>query len=426
MYRTPTAEDQEVMREKVRVASAHLKEHGWAVITDVIPEGQATAIYNDLWRTLEAVSRGRVLRTDPRTWKGDNFFKAMKGILMEPSAIYHCEAAWAARKATVDYFAYLYGQSHLASSFDRINIFPAPAAVGGKVQKVGPWLHTDQNMRPGLMCVQGFLDLFGTGPSDAGLIVADKSHLQHQQLMVERWGLRNMKNWHKFTDEQRAYITANFEMTKVLCPPRSLVLWDSRTFHQNTPPLAAGHERCVFYTCFQPWELAGSAKNIANAKTRKILAFTNKRGTSHWPLPSTLFSEYARSYGQPRADYDLSDQAIRRPNPYDPANASILAMIGGLDGPSTSATFIQAAIGHPLVEIDKEVFNMTRAKLIARLPEAPRAAAEGNADDEEEEEDSPSDDEGETEDYTHGRPHLRRSHSGGDTRTDRTKRPRKE
>ena len=359
--------DSASIRAKVAQAARDLEEHGWAVIPDVLAPALATSILNDVWATLEAVSRGRVQRANPSTWRGQDFFKTMKGILMEPSNIYHAAPVWRARQEVAPYFAHLYGDANLGTSFDRINIFPAPSAVGGRVQRVGPWLHTDQTpLRNGRLCVQGFIDFLGTGADDAGLIVADKSHLQHHDLLYKTWRIKEAKNWYKFTDDQRAYIEAHFELKKVHCPPRSLVLWDSRTFHQNTPPLANGHERFVIYVCMQPWAHLGSAKKIEAAKAKKRQAYAGQRGTSHWPLFNTLFSRFARSFGQPIPDYKTDAATIQQPALDDPAHWRIAAMVGHTDGACVAKESFSAG-EKPLLATHPELLLLNKKALLKLL-----------------------------------------------------------
>jgi len=310
-------------------AGRHLEEHGWAVIPDVVSAEESTSIQSKVWACLEKVSRGRVSRADATTWQGAKFFKAMKGILMEPSPIYHCEGMWDARVAMAPYFAHLYGDAELATSMDRLNIYPAPNGADIKEKQVGAWLHTDQTpLRNGRCCIQGFLDLEGTGPLDGGLMVADKSHLKHHELLFREWKIQESGNWILFTDEQRATIEANFTILKVQCPPRSLVLWESRVFHYNQPPVIGGHARFVIYVCMQPW---AHSKKSDEAKAKKIIAYSSMRGTSHWPLDSKLFSMYARSYGEPLADYDMSPDTIMQPLLYE--NKTIARLVGFENGP---------------------------------------------------------------------------------------------
>jgi hypothetical protein len=58
----------------------------------------------------------------------------------------------------------------LLSSFDRVNAcLPGTATMS--------WMHTDQSgAMEGLACVQGYLDINGTGVNDGGLQVAVGSH----------------------------------------------------------------------------------------------------------------------------------------------------------------------------------------------------------------------------------------------------------
>jgi hypothetical protein len=316
----------------------------------------------------------------------------MKGILMEPSDLYHAEPVWRIREAVADYFAALYGTHDLATSFDRINMFPAPTEDGRvPVQRIGPWLHTDQTpLRNGRLCIQAFVDLLGTGEKEGGLVVADKSHLQHHTLLYQTWKIKEGKNWcvshmtinshfssrYKFTDTQRAYIEANFTLMKVHCPPRSMVMWDSRVFHQNTPPSLGGHARAIVYVCMQPWAHLGEPKAIAKAKAKKLKAFVDKRGTSHWPLLNTLFARYARSWGKPLPVYDTSANVIRQPDLDAPQNARIAQLAGRTVLPLASAP------GEPLIGFDAPLMRQSKKQLLKALGDHERPEEEEDEDEE--------------------------------------------
>ena len=62
-----------------------------------------------------------------------------------------------------------------------------------------------------------------------------------------------------------------------------LVIWDSRTFHQNTcGPPDCNEERLIQYLCYLP---KNSENNDAMQNKLRKTFFNTKRTTSHWPYP---------------------------------------------------------------------------------------------------------------------------------------------
>ena len=63
----------------------------------------------------------------------------------------------------------------------------------------------------------------------------------------------------------------------------SLVLWDSRTFHQNTyGDEKNNEERLVQYVCMLP---RNHKDNTESNRKKRLKYFEDKRTTSHWPCP---------------------------------------------------------------------------------------------------------------------------------------------
>ena len=85
-------------------------------------------------------------------------------------------------------------------------------------------------------------------------------------------------------------------------PAGSLVLWDSRTFHQNQYGLP-GEERIVQYVCYLP---KSHAKNNDAMKKKRIKYFNEKRTTSHWPTPINVNGKQPQTYGDKSRLIDYS------------------------------------------------------------------------------------------------------------------------
>ena len=87
-------------------------------------------------------------------------------------------------------------------------------------------------------------------------------------------------------------------------PAGSLVLWDSRTFHQNQYGEPNSEERIVQYICYLP----KNNPNNTNSQTKKRKKyFEERRTTSYWPYPIRVNGKQPQTYGDNSKliDYDL-------------------------------------------------------------------------------------------------------------------------
>ena len=322
-----------LQQSRLEQAARDLAKHGYAVIEGVLSPDACEATVSDVWRSIASLTSKwaePIAHDKPATHRGTKFLPAMKGIIMAPPALSHCGAAWTARKAAAPYFARLHGTANLVASFDRINMMPAPCETC-KPMQIKNWLHSDQTpLLKGLHSIQGYIDFKGTGPLDGGLVVADGSHLQHHALLFGEWGIDTADNWIPFFGDKAPAnaldtIKQRFVMHKVECTPGSLVLWDSRTFHQNEPPKMGGHERVVIYTSFQPLSAVPAAK-LGAILAKRVDIFKARRATSHIALSHVKqFGEKPRSYGRDLPTYHVDDAAIGVPNlANDPVVASLV------------------------------------------------------------------------------------------------------
>lgn len=151
------------------------------------------------------------------------------------------------------------------------------------------WTHTDQAPNTkGLACVQGFVAL--TSNKERSLVVYEGSHLLHETYMAEK-NIKGTKNWLLI---DHAYLARIAHTRKVLeVSAGSLVLWDSRTFHQNQYG-EMGEERIVQYVCFLPKQ---HAKNTVTQQKKRLKYFEERRTTSHWPYTLHVNGLQPRTFG---------------------------------------------------------------------------------------------------------------------------------
>jgi hypothetical protein len=144
------------------------------------------------------------------------------------------------------------------------------------------WTHTDQSAAAkGLTCIQGFVSL--SHNTDRSFVVYEGSHLLHESYMRQH-GFTGARNW-RLIDQ--AYLETIQNTRKVLhVKAGDLVLWDSRTFHQNQFG-SLPEERLVQYVCFLPKHHPSNTPGMQ--RTRKKY-FEKRRTTSHWPYPLSVNS----------------------------------------------------------------------------------------------------------------------------------------
>ena len=99
-------------------------------------------------------------------------------------------------------------------------------------------------------------------------------------------------NWNKIEPA----VLADMEESRLALevPAGALVLWDSRTFHQNQYGTPGSEERIVQYVCYLP---RTHEKNTAAMQRKRQKYFLERRTTSHWPAPIYVNGKQPRTYG---------------------------------------------------------------------------------------------------------------------------------
>ncbi len=142
------------------------------------------------------------------------------------------------------------------------------------------WTHTDQAASAkGLTCIQGFVSL--TDNVERSFVVYEGSHLLHEPYMKQN-GFTGARNWRLI---DKTYLETIQSTRKVLTVRAGdMVLWDSRTFHQNQFGTRY-EERLVQYVCYLPKHHPSNTPGMQ--RTRKKY-YEKRRSTSHWPYPLSV------------------------------------------------------------------------------------------------------------------------------------------
>ena len=166
------------------------------------------------------------------------------------------------------------------------------------------WTHTDQGPgKKGRQCIQGYVAL--TTNKERTFVCYEGSHHIHEKYFADR-GMKKGGDWqlidHSVLDTMQDYKRVNH------VEAGSLVLWDSRVFHQNQYGKPGSEERIVQYVCYLP---KNHLKNTLGMRKKRNKYFKERRTTSHWPCPIKVNGKQGRNFGNQRLVIDYN--ALRAP-----------------------------------------------------------------------------------------------------------------
>jgi ectoine hydroxylase-related dioxygenase (phytanoyl-CoA dioxygenase family) len=209
----------------------------------------------------------------------------------------HQRFAWLARTnpKILNIFKQLWNTEDLVCSFDGCCHYSSEY-----VGKPHYWIHTDQSSRKkGVHCYQSFLSL--TNNSERTLLLYKGSHLLHEDYFTtmeidepKDWNILD-QNYVNELAEDKIYLNVK---------EGDLVIWDSRTFHQNTcGNSSCNEERLVQYLCYLPKD---NEKNDAKQKNLRRKYFEKLRTTSHWPYPMNVVPEQPNMYNYYNPNFQIT------------------------------------------------------------------------------------------------------------------------
>ena len=212
---------------------------------------------------------------------------------VDPHGIYkyhqvgHTQHAWyiRTRPKIQKIFKKLWNTDELVASFDGCCYI-----AKNNTQKDNCWTHTDQAPKyKGVCCYQGLVAL--TDNKERTLVVYDGTHKHHEQYFKEK-GIKSSKNWQLIDHDDVDSLSSKKRILNI--PSGALVLWDSRTFHQNQFGKPNSEERIVQYVCYLP---KNHKKNTISMTKKREKYFNERRTTSHWPYPIRVNSLQPQTYG---------------------------------------------------------------------------------------------------------------------------------
>lgn len=277
-------EEEEEKEKSIETIKHELEENGYCVVPNVYNSEEIEEYKSEFFNWYKNTENVEELHT---IIHGNGIFKYFE--------IGHQRFAWMARTNSkiVNIFKGLWNSDELVTSFDGCCYYSSDFEG-----KHNYWTHTDQSSRKkGLHCYQSFLSL--TNNRQRTLIVYKGSHLLHEHYFTTL-NIDEPYDW-SILDEN--YVS-NLEDKKVYVNVKAgdLVLWDSRTFHQNTCGNSnCNEERLVQYLCYLP---KNHIKNNKKQKNLRRECYEERYTTSHWPYPISIVPL------QPRYNYYNSHNNI--------------------------------------------------------------------------------------------------------------------
>jgi len=206
----------------------------------------------------------------------------------------HQKHAWyiRTRENVQNVFKEIWKTDEIVVSFDGCCYLPTDCK-----KKDNIWTHTDQApIKKGLKCIQGFVAL--TDNIDRTLVVYEGSHKLHEEYAKE-YNLTSTKDWLLI---EHNYLDKISDKKKILnIKAGSLVLWDSRTFHQNQYG-SNNEERIVQYVSYLP--RCNLTKKMLEKRQKY---FADKRTTSHWAYPVKVNGQQPQNYGDSKLIINYSE-----------------------------------------------------------------------------------------------------------------------
>ncbi|KAK3088110.1 hypothetical protein FSP39_014803 [Pinctada imbricata] len=273
-------------REKIL---AELESKGYVVIPGVVPRDECDKCIAEYKAWLAKFDEHGIE------------FKQRRSVI-QSYRVGHFAPSWRVRLKAKTVFARVWGTEKLLSSIDGIAISQPPEKEGGEFRRERQdWLHLDQGaQRNGLHAYQGAVYLEEQTKDDYCFRVLEKSHKYHSEFF-ETFPRAIQKTarceFYKMdVTEKKFYYDKGAELKYVPVPKGGIVLWDSRTVHDNNPPARERTDpnrwRFVVFVSMTPAQWA-SNDDIRFKKD----VYRNMNLTAHWSSQGqTTFKPYNPKY----------------------------------------------------------------------------------------------------------------------------------
>jgi hypothetical protein len=269
-----------------------LDELGYTIIPNILTNDECINYKTQIWDELKYVSKDKFNHIDDNTWSVFEIFKPEYSMLLHNYSLGHMQSIWNIRQhpSVYNVFENIYSTpvNDLLVSFDGLSVLLPPEKTN-KGWISNEWYHTDQSSKKiGKHCIQGMITLYDINTDDATLSVLEGSHNYHQSFFDDNH-IQNRSDWYLLrADEKKYFIEKGCNEKSICADTGSMILWDSRTFHQGCGVNIARQVenfRMVIYISMLPRSMINDPKLLIN----KQKAFNNLRISSHWANSLFLF-----------------------------------------------------------------------------------------------------------------------------------------
>lgn len=244
----------------------HLDNHGFVVLHEAISQEDSEIALN-MFKTEFTQVSPRFDWEDTSTWTTTNCPMVWNKSSVVFNGFGQSDSNWHVRlnSRTKEAFTHIYDTNELATSFDGISLFLSDT------QKSPSWLHQDQRSNDNRLSVQAILNVLPCGEFDAGFVCVPGSHKTYVPPPAKN-------DWMTLPKDDPNHKLAQ----KILTPPRSLILFNSKTIHANigmvkNHPNGMHINRFSFYTTFVPKE-----RQTPEVIEKRIAGYFTGASTSHW------------------------------------------------------------------------------------------------------------------------------------------------
>ena len=211
-----------------------LEENGYTIIPNVLNESEINEYYNEFHKWYNSIPNLDVIhkKVDPHG-------------IFKHHYISHQSHGWLIRlnQNVQNVFRHLWDTDDLIVSFDGSCYIEKEA----KIKIIYGHILIKVHKKVELHCYQSFVSL--TTNEERTLVVYEGSHKLHNKYFIDTNNTSN-NNWQLIDHEYLDSIKYTKKVLKV--NTGSLVIWDSRTFHQNQYGKPHSEERLVQYVCYFP------------------------------------------------------------------------------------------------------------------------------------------------------------------------------
>ena len=238
-----------------------LGKYGVCYVPNVLTDEERLAMISGTWDFFEHLTQADerpIKRNNPESWNEISSLCPINDMLFHHWNAGHAQCSWDVRQnpKIVSIFAELWecDPYELLVSFDGIGFLLPPEVTGnGWHTPDSSWFHLDQSLtRPYFDGVQAMVTAYDVKENDAAFAFYEGSHNYNNEF-IDKFGILSGNDWVPFNAEQVKFFADRCIEKRIICPAKSLIIWDSRTVHCGLRPLRDRKEsntRCITYLSY--------------------------------------------------------------------------------------------------------------------------------------------------------------------------------